>query len=59
MEDAFSKVCEVFEDSIKFVVEKEKAIYVNLQMAFGKLLIYQALPIVSLKCYVFVCAVHL
>ena len=36
------------EDSIKYVVEKEKAIYVNLQMAFGKLLIYQVLPIVSL-----------
>ena len=36
------------ENSIKYVVEKEKAIFVNLQMAFGKLLIYQALPIVSL-----------
>ena len=51
LEDLFSKVCEVFgieklnkdqEDSIKYVVEKEKAIFVSLQIGFGKLLIYQA-----------------
>ena len=55
MGDAFSKVCEVFsfeklnkhqEDTIKYVVEKEKAIFVNLPTGFRKLLIYQALPIV-------------
>ena len=51
MEDPLSKVCEVFcieklnkhqEESIKYVVEKEKAFFVNLQIGFGKLLIYQA-----------------
>ena len=55
MGDAFSKVCEVFsfeklnkhqEDTIKYVVEKEKDIFVNLPTGFRKLLIYQALPIV-------------
>ena len=55
MGDVFSKVCEVFsieklnkhqEDSIKYVVENEKDIFVNLLMGFSKLLIYQALPIV-------------
>ena len=41
MEDAFSKVFGIEklnkhqEDSIKYV-EKEKAIFVNLQMGFGK-----------------------
>ena len=36
-------------DSIKYVVEKEKDIFVNLPTGFGKLLIYQALPIVFLS----------
>ena len=58
MEDTFSKVCEVFsieklnkhqEDSIKYDVEKEKDIFVNLPKEFGKLLIYQALSIVVLS----------
>ena len=53
--DSFSKVCEVFgieklnkyqENSIKYVVEKEKYIFLNLPTGFGKLFIYQALPIV-------------
>ena len=53
MGDAFSKVYEVFgiemlnkhqEDSIKYVVENEKDIFVNLPTGFSKLLIYQALP---------------
>ena len=60
--DAFSKVGEVFaieklnkhqEDSIKYVVEKKKDVFVNLPTGFGKSLIYQTLPIV------FVSAVHL
>ena len=51
MEDAFSKVREVFaietlnkhqEEAIKFVVEKEKDVFVNLPMGFGNSLIYQA-----------------
>ena len=54
MGDAFSKVYEVFgiemlnkhqEDSIKYVVENEKDIFVNLPTGFSKLLIYQALLI--------------
>ena len=58
MEFAFSKVCEVVgidklnkhqEESIKYVAEKEKDIFVNLPTGFGKLLIYQALPIVFLS----------
>ena len=58
MEDPFSKVCEVFgieklnkhpEDSIKYVVEKEKDIFINLPTGFGKLLIFQTLPIVFLS----------
>ena len=53
MEDAFSKVCEVFaieklnkhqEDAIKFLVEKKKDVFVNLPTGFGKSLIYQAFP---------------
>ena len=55
MGDAFSKVYEVFgiemwnkhqEDSIKYVVENEKDIFVNLPTGFSKLLIYQAMRIV-------------
>ena len=54
IEDAFSKVCEVFaieklnkhqEDAIKFLVEKKKDVFVNSPTGFGKSLIYQALPI--------------
>ena len=33
-------------DSIKYVVENEKDIFVNLPTGFSKLLIYQVLPIV-------------
>ena len=58
MGDAFSKVCKVFgigklnkhqEDSINYVVENEKDIFVNLPTGLSKLLIYQALPIVFLS----------
>ena len=53
MGDAFSKVGVVFaveklnkhqEDSIKYVVENEKDVFVNLPTVFGKSFIYQTLP---------------
>ena len=55
MEHAFRKVCDVFgfdglnthqRESIKYIVKEKKDIFVNLPTAFGKSLIYQALPLV-------------
>ena len=63
VEDAFSKVCEVFaienlnkhqEDAIKFLVEKENGCF--CQFANG---IWQVVDLSSVAHSVFVCAVHL
>ena len=53
--NAFNQVCNVFgfdslnthqEESIKYIVQEKKDIFVNLPTGFGKSLIYHALPLV-------------
>ena len=54
MDAAYGKVCDVFgfstlneyqKNTLKFVIEKKKDVFVNLPTRFGKSVIFQAFPL--------------